>query len=136
MMLSRLLHNFWLKMFSLGLATMIWVTVHIGITRDFALTNPNLTHPSRQFVTLPVSIITQPGDARVFKITPREITATIDGEEPILRRMTGKEIKVYVDLTDVRARGVTNGELRADAPRYVTIVGLVPAAVSIEQISP
>jgi YbbR domain-containing protein len=135
-MAARLLHNFWLKVFSLGLATMIWVTIHIGIARDFSLTNPNLTHPSRQFVTLPVSIVTQPGDARAFKVTPKEITATIDGEEPILRRMSAKDIKVYVDLTDLHAKGVTNGELRADAPRDVTIVGLTPAAVSIEQISP
>ena len=115
---------------------MIWATVHIGITRDFSLTNPSLTHPSRQYVTLPVSIVTQPGDARVFKVTPKEITATIDGEEPILRRMSAKEIKVYVDLTDLKAKAVTNGELRADAPKDVTIVGLTPAAVSIEQISP
>ena len=135
-MVERLLHNFWLKVFSLGLATMIWVTIHIGITRDFSLTNPNLTHPSRQFVTLPVSVITQPGDGRVFKVSPKEVTATIDGEEPILRRMSAKEIKIYVDLTDLKTSGITNGELRADAPRDVTIVGLTPAAVSIEQVSP
>lgn len=135
-MASRLLHNFWLKIFSLGLATMIWLTIHISIARDFALTNPNLTHPTRQFVTLPVSVITQPGDGRVFKITPKEVTATIDGEEPILRRMNAKEIKVYVDLTDMKADGVTNAELRADAPRDVTVVGLVPTVVSIEQVSP
>src|SRR4051794_30275642 len=109
-MASRLLHNFWLKVFSLGLATMIWVTVHIGIARDFALTNPNVTHPFRTGIKLPVSIITRPGDARVFKISPKEITAKIDGEEPIIRRMTGKEIKVYVDLTELKGKGATNGE--------------------------
>jgi YbbR domain-containing protein len=135
-MLARLLHNFWLKVFSLGLATMIWVTVHIGIARDFSLTNPNLTHPSRKYVTLPVSIITQPGDGRVFKVTPKQILTTLDGEDPILRRMSAKEIKVYVDLTELKAKGTTNYELRADAPKDVTVVSLTPAAVTIEQISP
>lgn len=135
-MAQRLLHNFWLKIFSLGLATMIWVTIHIGITRDFSLTNPSLTHPSRQFVTLPISVVTQPGDGRVFKITPKEVTATIDGEEAIVRRMGTKDIKVYVDLTDLKSGAVTNSELRADAPREVTVVGLVPTVVSIEQVSP
>jgi YbbR domain-containing protein len=135
-MLSRLLHNFWLKIFSLGLATIIWVTVHIGITRDFSLTNPNVAHPFRMGVPLPVSIITQPGDARVFKISPKQATATIIGEEPIVRRMTGREIKVYVDLTDVKTKGQTNGELHVDVPKDVTIIGLDPAAVQIEQISP
>lgn len=135
-MAQRLLHNFWLKIFSLGLAIMIWVTIHIGITRDFSLTNPNLTHPSRQFVTLPISVITQPGDGRVYKITPKEVTATIDGEDPVLRRMSAKEIKVYVDLTDAKSAAATNAELRADAPRDVTVVGLVPSVVSIEQVSP
>jgi hypothetical protein len=135
-MFSKLLHNFWLKIFSLGLAMMIWATVHIGITRDLALTNPSVTHPFRTGIKLPVSIITRPGDARVFKVSPKEITAKIDGEEPIIRRMTGKEIKVYVDLSDVKSKGMTNGELRADAPKDVTVLELNPAAVSIEQISP
>jgi YbbR domain-containing protein len=135
-MFSHVLHNFWLKIFSLGLATMIWVTVKHGISRDFALTNPTMNQTSRQRMKLPVCVIAQPGDGRVFKISPKEIIATIDGEEPILRRMSAKEIKIYVDLTDLRATGVTNGELRADAPKDVTIVDLNPAAVSIEQVSP
>lgn len=135
-MAARLLHNFWLKIFSLGLATMIWLTIHISITRDFALTNPNLTHPARQYLTLPVSVITQPGDGRVYKVTPKEVMATIDGEDPILRRMSAKEIKVYLDLTDPKATSATNGELHADAPRDVTVVGLTPSVVSIEQVSP
>jgi YbbR domain-containing protein len=135
-MLARLLHNFWLKLFSLVLATMIWMTIHIGIKGDITLTNPNISHPYRTGIKLPVSIITQPGDARVFKISPKEITANIVGEEPIIRRMTGKEIKIYVDLTDVKTKGMTNGELRADAPKDVTVLELNPAAVSIEQISP
>jgi YbbR domain-containing protein len=135
-MVSKILHNFWLKIFSLGLATMIWLAIHIGITHDFALTNPNPTHPSRQFVKLPVSLVTQPGDGRVFKVYPKEIVATIDGEEPILRRMTSKDIKIYVDLTDIKKKGQTNSELHADAPKDVTVVDLKPAAVAIEQISP
>ena len=135
-MLSKLLHNFWLKIFSLGLATIIWVTVHIGIRGDFALTNPNVAHPFRTGIDLPVSIITQPGDARVFKIWPKQATATIIGEEPIVRRMTGRDIKIYVDLTDFKSRGQTNGELHVDVPRDVTVIGLDPAAVQIEQISP
>src|SRR6476620_6698135 len=105
-MLSKLLHNFWMKIFSLGLAMMIWATVHIGITRDFAFTNPNPSQASRKLMTLPISIITQPGDARVFKIKPTETKATIVGEEALVRRMTAKDIKIYVDLTEVKGRGI------------------------------
>jgi hypothetical protein len=50
--------------------------------------------------------------------------------------MTSREIKVYVDLTDVKTKGQTNGELHVDVPKDVTIIGLDPAAVQIEQISP
>ena len=135
-MLSRLLHNFWLKIFSLGLAMIIWATVHVGITRDLSLTNPNVAHPFRTGIPLPVSIITQPGDARVFKISPKLATATIVGEESIVRRMSGKDIKVYVDLTDFTSKGQTNGELHADVRKDVTVIGLDPGAVQIEQISP
>lgn len=135
-MLAKLLHNFWLKIFSLGLATIIWMTVHSGITHDLTLTNPNIAHPYRTGLDLPVSIITQPGDARVFKISPKQATATIIGEEPIVRRMSAKEIKVYVDLSDMKSKGETNGELHVDAPKDILVIGLDPAAVQIEQISP
>ncbi len=128
-MVARLLHNFWLKMFSLGLATMIWITVHIGITRDFSFTNPNLTHPSRQYVRYRFRSSRNRVTLAFTELRRSKLLQRSIGEEPILRRMSAKDIKIYVDLTDLRSKGVTNGELRADAPRDVTVVGLTPAAV-------
>jgi hypothetical protein len=111
------------------------MTVHIGITRDFALTNPNVTHLYQTHIPLPVSIITQPGDARVFKVSPNQTTVTVVGEESLIRRMT-KDIKAYVDLTDFKSKVPTNGELHVDVPKEITVIGLDRKAVQIEQISP
>jgi hypothetical protein len=87
-------------------------------------------------MTLPISIITQPGDARVFKIKPTETKATIVGEEALVRRMTAKDIKIYVDLTEVKGRGILTNELHPDFPKDITITDLNPTFVVVEQISP
>lgn len=135
-MLSKLLHNFWLKIFSLVLATIIWVTIHIGIKRDISLTNPDPTQASRKLMTLPISIITQPGDARVFKINPTKTQATVMGGEAFIRRMSDKDIRIYVDLTDTKSRGILTNELHSDAPKEITVTDLNPTFVEVEQISP
>ena len=68
-----ILHNFWLKLISLGLASLIWLAVHYQIQSDHAQTvQPRISHMvSKQYLSVPVSIITKPGDSRVFEYLPQ-----------------------------------------------------------------
>jgi hypothetical protein len=129
--------NFWLKLVALALAIMIWFTISYGIDNDFKLVQPRLNRViSQEFLRLPVSIITQPGDARVFSIGPKEVVITAVGEEAVMRKLPKQSIKVYIDLTDFHSRQATNGELRAYAPNGVTVIKINPSVVNVEQISP
>ncbi len=130
-------HNFWLKLFSLMLATLIWFAIHFGIENNFRVPQNPITNPTtKDFLRLPVRILTQPGDARIFKVDPKEVEVSITGEEAILRDITPKSISVFVDLTNVHASRETNQQIRLDIPSGVTVIHVSPRAVNIEQISP
>jgi hypothetical protein len=138
MNLSNLIfHNFWAKLISLGLASLIWLAVHYQIKSDYVQTPTHSIHVIRkQYAGVPVSIITRPGDARVFRVSPKTALAVVDGEESILSRMTSKNVTLYVDLTDFQSRQPTNAELHVHVPVEVSVIGIQPANVTVEQISP
>lgn len=132
-----ILHNFWLKLISLGLASLIWLAVHYQVQSEHAQNKANLNRMvSKQFRNVPVSIVTMPGDQRVFRISPREATAIVVGEEDSLNKMAAKNLTLYVDLTDFHSPRSTNEELHAHTPADVSIIGIQPTTIQVEQISP
>lgn len=131
------LHNFWLKLLSLGLGALIWLGVHYQIQMDYPINSPQASRTVyRQTVTVPISIITSPGDGRAFKIAPREATATLLGEDAVLRKISRKDLMIYVDLTEYHSRQPTSETVGAHAPVDVLVSDISPASVTVEQISP
>jgi hypothetical protein len=130
-----ILHNFWLKFFSVALATVIWMAIHYSIEHDFALKESDVKHlVAQKYLSVPVRVVT--GDKRLFKVIPSQVDVVALGEEPILHSISQQFIRVHVDLSDFRGRKSDEVELHADVPREVTVIGILPPVVSVEQISP
>lgn len=130
-------HNFWLKLFSFVLATLIWFAIHFGIKGDFRLPqNPITTPTSREFARLPVRILGRSADSRVFKVEPDQVFVKVTGEAAVLNDLNLQDIAVYVDLANVRSIRETNQRVRVDIPDGVTVITVSPRAVNVEQISP
>jgi hypothetical protein len=121
-----ILRNFWLKFFSIALAAVIWLGIHYGIRRELSISQLNINN-----ITVPVTILAPPGDARVFKITPNEVVVFAVGDKAALR----KGISVHVDLTKFHSRQSAAEELHADAPPEINVIDIVPATVAVEQVS-
>jgi len=131
-----ILHNFWLKLLSLALASLIWVGVRYQIQSEYPFTAARASHPVfKQTLKVRVSTIT-PGDGRGFRILPREVQVTVLGEESVLRKLAPTNLMVYIDLTDFSSRTPAPVELRAHAPPDVIVGDIQPAEVTVEQISP
>jgi hypothetical protein len=124
-----ILHNFWLKVFSLALATVIWLAIHYSIHDE-----ANSLTPS--YILVPVSVKTSPGDKRVFRITPDEVVVTAVGKDPTLFQPTQKEIRVNLDLTGFTGVGAIPQKLKADAPPDVIVLEILPSTVEVQQVSP
>ena len=130
-------HNFWLKLFSFVLATLIWFAIHFGIKGDFKLPQNAITTPStREFSRRPVRILTRSGDNRVFRVEPDQVFVRVTGEAAVLRELSPQNIAVFVDLANVRSARETNQRVRLDIPVGVTVITIAPRAVNIEQTYP
>jgi hypothetical protein len=117
-------HNFWLKFFSVALATVIWLGIHYDIRKNLSISQLNINS-----ITVPVAIIAPPNDEHTFKITPSEVVVFAVGDKAALR----KGISVFVDLTKFRPRPNAAEELHAEAPPEINVIAISPQTVAVEQ---
>jgi hypothetical protein len=133
---SLILRNFWLKAFSVVLATAIWFFIHDGIRQDAALHQFRLAHGLPQgYIRVPVTIQTAPGDQRVFRWEPTEVVVIAQGEDAALRRAAQHDLKVYLNLTSFRSTEPVTEELQVEAPADIAVVDISPSVVTVRQVS-
>lgn len=134
---SFILHNFWLKLFSLLLATLIWFAIHFWIESGNPQPQSPIINPGApQFYRIPVRLLMQPGDKRMFKVEPDQVIVKVSGEAAVLRDLSPDEIYVFVDLRTVRSARDTNQQVKLDIPNGVALMDVVPRSVIVEEVSP
>ena len=138
MTLRRLiLHNFWLKVFSIAMGTVIWMSIHYSIEHDFALSEPGPGKLiGREAITVAITIVKQAGDMREFRVTPSAVVLSLQGDERVLLGTERKYIKVFVDLTSFQSRGPSVEDLHPEVPNNVHVIDFTPHTVTVEQITP
>jgi YbbR domain-containing protein len=125
--------DFWLKLFSLALAVLIWITVSLAIQKEvspvaaLALTNPE----RRTFSNLPVVVMSSASDVRSFKVNPNEVEVTVEGDAKRLQSLQPKDIRVIVDLTGIESARDLTKRIEVSTPAGVTHVLVAPQEVHI-----
>jgi YbbR domain-containing protein len=131
---TLLLHDFWLKLFSLVLAILIWVTVSFAIHKEVppatALTNAN--SDEQTYYNIPVYLMTTAADVRDFKVSPSVVAVKVRGEARRLRDLQADEIRALIDLTGIEAapRGLAK-RIKVTTPAGITFVQVVPDEVEV-----
>jgi hypothetical protein len=125
-----ILHNIWLKLFSIALATVIWLGIDNSIHNEQG-TNQML---AADYIRVPVSIQTAPGDKRAFRVTPNEVMLIAVGKDSASLRASRKSIRVNLDLTNFDTKETTTEELKAQAPPGINVL-LIPSTVQVQQVS-
>jgi len=129
-------HNFWLKFFSVALATVIWLAIHYGTRNELSISQLNINNLLvQEYVRVPVSIVAATGDTRIFKTTPSDAVVIAVGEKMALRKAAQKSIRVFVDLTNFRARQSPAEELHVEVPPDINVLEISPATVAVEQVT-
>ena len=125
-------HDFWLKLFSLALAVLIWLTVAFAIKNEgspvVALTVPL---QEMAFSNLPVIVMSSAQDVRSFKVSPDQVEVTVQGEAKILRGIQAKDIRVIVDLTDIESAQDLKKRIDVSIPPGISLVRVVPSEVQV-----
>ena len=118
--------DFWLKLFSLALALLIWLAVRINGETS---TSPWMAligrPPDENVLTIPVHV---PGGSS----EPSEVTITLRGDPRIVKTLKPQNIRAEVDLTGVQS---ANGMLRPVEiilPKGIFYTRLEPDEVAVQ----
>jgi YbbR domain-containing protein len=126
------LKDFWLKLFSLALAVLIWLTVSFLVDKDMSLaTTLSFNTRERTFFNLPISVLSSAEDVRSFKVSPNEVEVTVQGDPKILKILQNKDIRVMVDLTGIDSARYLRKRIEVSTPAGVTHVLVAPQEVEV-----
>jgi YbbR domain-containing protein len=129
--------DFWLKLFSLALAVLIWLTVSFAIHKEGASEKEGaaaIAQPlERTFFNLPIMVMSSAADVRDFKVTPSQVEVTVQADAKTLQNLKSTDLRVIVDLTGIEAAGEGRKqvEVSVSTPRGVSQVRVAPAQVQV-----
>jgi YbbR domain-containing protein len=124
-------HDFWLKLFSLVLAVLIWFTVSLARSGGVGHFFTSRKLPERTFVNVPVSVICPAAEVREFKVTPSEVDITVQGENKLLQGLKIREIRASVDLTGIESVRGLRKRIEITTPTGIIFVRVAPDEVEV-----
>ncbi len=130
-----ILHNFWLKLFSLVLATLVWVVVYTVQTKSTTLPGFEEGKERLTFEQVRVAVIKLPSDTRLYRITPSAVDVTLAGTPATLKALKPGDLEVFINLANMRYETRIH-EVQLHIRAKVDVVSVSPAIVHIERISP
>ena len=127
-MRDLILKNFWLKMFSLVLATVIWFVLNTNQQLDYP--QPTRQPQVKEF-QCPVTLLVSPTEQKLYKVQPGQVTIKVYGDPGSIAEMSPEDIQAYVNLS---ARQDTEGWMRVDAvvPKGVSLRSILPEHVYVK----
>ena len=119
------LEDFWLKLFSLALAVLIWVTVTFVSQKDAGIEQRVLSKK------LPVTILASAEDVHNFRVSPSEVAVTVQGNPRTLQNLQINDIRAIVDLTGVGAARDLRKRIEVSVPAGISQVRVTPEEVQV-----
>jgi YbbR domain-containing protein len=124
--------DFWLKLFSLSLAVLTWITVTFAIQKEGSPTVPLTGTIVKQFFyNQPVLIVSSTGDANGVKVDPGEVEITVEGDPQIIHDLQSKDIRAIVDVSDIKPAVGLRRPVIVSTPPNVTYLEVQPQDVTI-----
>ena len=124
--------DFWLKLFSFVLAVLTWLAVSLAIPKEGSPASPLMVIATeRVFSNLPVIVMSSAEDVRSFKVNPKEVEVTVQGDPNILKKLQAKDIRALVDMTGIQAARDLTKRIEVSTPPGVTLVRIAPEEVQV-----
>ena len=130
-MRDLLIKDFVWKLFSLALATAIWLTVQTIRNEAVPPANPLTAWETHTFDKLPVFVVSAAADVREFKVNPSIVQVTVGGRPDVVAALTEREIHAVVDLTEIEAAQDLHKRIDVSAPPGVAVIKIVPPLVDV-----
>ena len=109
---DAILQNFWLKFFSLLLATMIW----------FAISGTPLGTMTRKIEHVPITVMKSASDPRAFNVEPSHVDVTVRGPIADVQALTAQRLEVFINLSDVNDTAGLKKQIIVRTPAGIAVV--------------
>lgn len=122
--------NFWLKVFSLVLAALIWFVLQANLQTGVKYPeNPFRPTKVREF-NCPVTLLMSPTDRTLYKIEPPEVVVKVQGEGNVLAELDPEDVQAYVNISIVKN---PQGGFKVETilPREVSLRSILPPHVFV-----
>ena len=111
---------------------LIWLTVSFAIKKDVSpVASLTMDVSTRPFSGLPLILLSSAADVRDFKVTPKEVEVTVQGDKRTLDKLEKKDIRVIVDLTGIESARDLRKRIDVSTPAGVTHVKVDPEEVVV-----
>jgi YbbR domain-containing protein len=70
-------------------------------------------------------------DSRTFRVYPKEVEVTVEGDPNVLKSLYNRDIRVMVDLTGIEAAHDLRKRIEVSSPSGVTRVRVEPDEVQV-----
>jgi len=124
--------DFWLKLFSLALAVLIWLTVRF-ISTNGETTSPWLAligrPPDETVLTVPLQLPSNP--AQKFSADHASVTLTLRGDPQILKALKPESIRAEVNLNGVQSANGLVLPVQIILPKGISYTRAEPDEVAV-----
>jgi YbbR domain-containing protein len=125
MLRNLVLEDFWLKLFSLVLAVLLWLTVTFASQKDTGIDQRVLSK------MIPVTVLASAEDIHSFRVSPSEVAVTVQGYPKILQNLQTNDIRAIVDLTGVVVARDLRKRIEVTVPAGVAPLRVMPEEVQV-----
>ena len=125
------IRDFWLKLFSLVLAILIWKIVSLAIRHEVSPSVANLLGIESSFKDVPVTVMSTAGDVQSFKVNPTKVEVFVRMDPTRASEVQADDIRAIVDLTGIESAHDLHRQIRIITPPDVTFVRAVPDEVDV-----
>jgi len=134
-MRELILNNFWLKIFSLVLAVMIWLAIRGNIRSNGTNAQNPFRLPSNDEFARPIVLQTAANDKQAYIVNPLSVTVKVTGDPDALKKLNPNDIQVSVRLINAP---VVHGAFPVEVkpPRNIMVQQFWPSHVHIEPAIP
>lgn len=127
-----ILKHFWLKLFSVILAGLIWLAISANLGKEVLSPAAGAkTDALRTFSQCPVLLMTATTDHHAYTVEPSQVSVIVRGPAAVVDQLQEREIHTYVESKTPRD---PTGEtpVKVHAPQGVIVVHVSPQNVTIK----
>ncbi len=132
---DTILQNFWLKLFSLVLATMIWFAI-FGAQSNLRPDRPVLGTVTRKFERVPITVMKSAADLRAFRVEPDTVEVTVSGPLAKVQALNPGQLEVFISLTDADDTVGRTKKILVHVPPHIALLNISPIEATVTPIVP